>query len=151
MPSSLANQYCQEKVHNTLNVRSSSPEVFCKKGVLRNFAEFTGKHLCIILFLIQSQASACNFIQKETHAQVFSCEFYEISKNTFLIEHSRWLLLQCSKYMKYCKKLEDSLFSLFSSSQMFFKLGVRKNLKTSVLESLCNKVADLQAFVKKRI
>ena len=27
-------------------VRSSHPEVFCKKGVLRNFAKFTGKHLC---------------------------------------------------------------------------------------------------------
>ena len=30
--------------------RSSRPEVFCKKGVLRNFAKFTGKHLCQILF-----------------------------------------------------------------------------------------------------
>ena len=30
---------------------------------------------------------ACNFIKKETLAQVFSCEFYEISKNTFLAEH----------------------------------------------------------------
>ena len=26
--------------------RSSHPEVFFKKGVLRNFAKFTGKHLC---------------------------------------------------------------------------------------------------------
>ena len=26
---------------------------------------------------------ACNFIKKETLAQVFSCEFFEISKNTF--------------------------------------------------------------------
>ena len=26
---------------------------------------------------------ACNFIKKETVAQVFSCEFYEIFKNTF--------------------------------------------------------------------
>ena len=26
--------------------RTSLPEVFCKKGVLRNFAKFTGKHLC---------------------------------------------------------------------------------------------------------
>ena len=25
--------------------------VFCKKGVLRNFAKFTGKHLCQSLFL----------------------------------------------------------------------------------------------------
>ena len=26
--------------------RSSRPEVLCKKSVLRNFAKFTGKHLC---------------------------------------------------------------------------------------------------------
>ena len=25
--------------------RSSRPDVFCKKNVLRNFAKFTGKHL----------------------------------------------------------------------------------------------------------
>ena len=30
--------------------RSSRPEVFCEKGVLRNFAKFTGKHLCQSLF-----------------------------------------------------------------------------------------------------
>ena len=26
--------------------RISHPEVSCKKGVLKNFAKFTGKHLC---------------------------------------------------------------------------------------------------------
>ena len=30
--------------------RSSRPELFCKKGVLRNFSKFTGKHLCQSLF-----------------------------------------------------------------------------------------------------
>ena len=65
------------------NNRSSRPKVFCKKGVLRNFAKFTGKHLCQILFLIRLQAEACIFIKKETLAQVFSSEFYKISKNTF--------------------------------------------------------------------
>ena len=30
--------------------RSSRPEVFCKKGVLRNFAKLTGKHLYQSLF-----------------------------------------------------------------------------------------------------
>ena len=30
-----------------------------------------------------------NFIKKETLAQVFSCEFCKISKNTFLTEHLR--------------------------------------------------------------
>ena len=30
--------------------RSSRPEVFCKKGVIRNFPKFTGKYLCRSLF-----------------------------------------------------------------------------------------------------
>ena len=36
---------------------------------------------------------ACNFIKKETLALVFSCEFREISNNTFFNGHLRWLLL----------------------------------------------------------
>ena len=40
-------------------------------------------------FLIKLQASACNFIKKETLAQVFSCEFCEIYKNTFITEQLR--------------------------------------------------------------
>ena len=35
------------------------------------------------LFLIKLQAEACDFIKKETLAQVFSCVFCEISNNTF--------------------------------------------------------------------
>ena len=31
--------------------RSSRPEMFYKKGVLRNFTKFPGKHLCRSLFL----------------------------------------------------------------------------------------------------
>ena len=31
----------------------------------------------------------CNFIKKEALAQVFSCEFCEIFKNTFFTEHLR--------------------------------------------------------------
>ena len=40
-----------------------------------------------VSFLIKLQAETCSFIKKETLAQVFSCEFYEISKNTFFTEH----------------------------------------------------------------
>ena len=32
---------------------------------------------------MKMQAEACNFIKKKTVAQVFSCEFYEITKNIF--------------------------------------------------------------------
>ena len=38
-------------------------------------------------FLIKFQA--CNFIKKESLAQVFSCEFCEISKDNFFTEHLR--------------------------------------------------------------
>ena len=76
------------------NGRSSRPEVFYKKGVLKNFAKFTGKHQCQSLFLIKLLAEACNLIKKKTLAQVFSYEFCENLKNTFFIEHLLWLVLE---------------------------------------------------------
>ena len=36
-----------------------------------------------LLYLIKLQIETCNFIEKETLTKVFSCEFYEISKNNF--------------------------------------------------------------------
>ena len=40
--------------------RSSRPEVFCKKDILRNFTKFTGKHLCQSLFFNKAaRASGC--------------------------------------------------------------------------------------------
>ena len=38
-------------------------------------------------FIIKLQVKACNFIKKETLAQVFSCEFCEIPKSIFFTEH----------------------------------------------------------------
>ena len=62
--------------------RSSRPEAFFKNGVLRNFAKFTGNHLYQSLFFNKAAESLFLF-KKETLAQVFSCEFCEISKNAF--------------------------------------------------------------------
>ena len=44
-------QFKLVKLSDPSEVKSSRPEVFCRKGVLRNFAKFTGKHLCQSLFL----------------------------------------------------------------------------------------------------
>ena len=30
--------------------QKNPPEMFCKESILRNFAKFTGKHLCYSLF-----------------------------------------------------------------------------------------------------
>ena len=64
--------------------RSSCLEVFCRKGVLRNFANSQKNTCARVFFLIKLQALGLQLYEKkETLAQVFSCEFYEISKNTF--------------------------------------------------------------------
>ena len=57
--------------------------MFCKKDVLRNFAKFTGNTWARVSFLMKLQTWDLQLYQKETLAQVFSCEFSEISKNAF--------------------------------------------------------------------
>ena len=53
--------------YNTYDNQKQPPEVFCKKGVLRNFVKFTGKHLCQVLFYNKVAGP-----KSETLAQVFS-------------------------------------------------------------------------------
>ena len=48
--------------------------------------------MLVLLFL-----QACNVIKKEALSQVFSCQFCEIFKNLFFIEHLRWPLLPTLK------------------------------------------------------
>ena len=75
----------RQKVYTRLGMfyRSSRPDIFCRKDVLRKFEKFTGKHLYQSLYFNKGAGQACNFINIEILAQVFSCEFCEISKNTF--------------------------------------------------------------------
>ena len=63
--------------------RSSRPEVFYKKGVLRNLANFTGKHLCQTFFFNKVAGDGLQLYWKKTLGQAFSCEICEISKNAF--------------------------------------------------------------------
>ena len=46
------------------NAKSSRRIYSVKKGILKNFANFTGKHLYWSLFIIKLQVYACNFIKK---------------------------------------------------------------------------------------
>ena len=61
-----------------------------------------------VYFLIK--LLACNFIKKETLAQVFSSEFFEISKNKLFREHLRWLLLKIMRMV---------LFNFFYAQMKF--------------------------------
>ena len=59
-------------------------ELFCKKGVLGDFGNLTGKHLCWSLFLLELQTwpLGLQLYLKETPKQMFSCGIDIIFKNT---------------------------------------------------------------------
>ena len=73
-------------------LRSCRQDVFCEKGVLRNFSKITAKQLCQSLYFNKVTGQAFNFIKTETYVQVLSCAFCKISKNIFLSEHLLWLV-----------------------------------------------------------
>ena len=62
-------------------LKSSRSQMFFNIGALKNFANFTGKHLCWSLFLIKKLQHRC-----------FPVKFEQIFKNTYFTEHLRWLL-----------------------------------------------------------
>ena len=57
--------------------------MFFKIGVAKNFAMFKRKQLCWSLFLIKLQVFRTRTLLKRNPAQEFSCEYCEISRNTF--------------------------------------------------------------------
>ena len=64
---------------------------FCKKGVLKNFANFTEKHR-VGVFLIKLQVFqflqfSRQVFQKETATQVLSCEVSKTFKSVYFEEH----------------------------------------------------------------
>ena len=91
--------YVRPRAKNSIQVdiytreRGSQQRCSIKKGVLKNFTKFTGKRLCQSIFFNKVIKKFLKFIKKETLAQVFSCEFCEIFKNTFLQNTSGPLLL----------------------------------------------------------
>ena len=62
--------------------RSSRPDVFCKRVLLKILQNLQENACLRVSLLIKLDALAYNFIKKETLAQVFSSEFCELSKNT---------------------------------------------------------------------
>ena len=78
---------CRTQTQQVFSSEAATRGVLFKKVFLeisQNSQEITCAR---VSFLIKLRARACNFFKKETLPQVFSCEFREIFKNTFFIEH----------------------------------------------------------------
>ena len=80
-----------------MNIQKESSGVL-QRGVLINFTKFTGKQLCQIFVFNKIVGLSLQLYQNETLAQVLSCEFYEVSKNTFVIKKP---LVAASEYPSY--------------------------------------------------
>ena len=84
---------------------SSCPELFCKKDVLRNFAKFTGKHLCQSLWI---------------------CEFCDISTNTFSY---RTPLVAASVFWLDTPPLKEKVYILSRGKDSKWKNSRDRNVK----------------------
>ena len=76
--------------------RSSHREVFCKKVALRNFAKFTGKHLCHSLFFNKvAGLTPATLLKKRLWLRCFPVNFAKFlrMRTPFFTEYLRSLLL----------------------------------------------------------
>ena len=75
--------------------RSSCLEVFCRKGVLRYFKKFTGKHLCqSFLFNKVAGLRTVTLLKNRFWYRCFPVNFSKFLKTPSITEHLRWLLLK---------------------------------------------------------
>ena len=73
-----------------------------KKSVLKNFTNYTGKHLCWSLFLIKLQT--CNFIKKRLQHRYFPVKFAKFLTTSILKNICEWLLLNFAYWCHYSAK-----------------------------------------------
>ena len=156
--------------------RNSLPDVLLGKGFLKvcnkfkgehpcqsvisikllcNFTEVTPRHGCCSVILmdifrppIYKDTLACNFIKREALAQVFSCEFCEIPKNTFSYRappvadfvHG---MLQLGLILQ---KVIWFTFSMFFSKNYFLSKWPIKNENFKIFELMPHKFESLWTF-----
>ena len=85
------------KIFQNQNSRSSRPEVFCEKAVLKKSAKFRGKHLCWSLsFNKVAGLRPATLLKERLQQRCFPGNFAKFLRATFLVEHLRWLLLKQS-------------------------------------------------------
>ena len=84
-----------KQYHKDLQIfRSSRPEVFCKKGIQRNFTKFTGKHLCQRLFFNKvAGLRPATLLKKSLWHRCFPVNFAKFLRTPFYKENLWWRLL----------------------------------------------------------
>ena len=117
---------------NVYVIRSSRQRCSVKLAFLE-ISQNSRENTCArVSFLIELQALACNFVKKETLAQVFSREIWGISKNTCFTEHVwttaslLWISKKATKVGKSEKRDPLAFLSLRISNKAV--LGKKPNI-----------------------
>ena len=105
------------------------------KKVFLEISQNSQENTCVKL-------KTCNFIKKETLAQLFACEFCEISKSIFSDSTSRWLLLNSGKTRK---KISTVKFQLLYKNTVITNKYFAKTANQKIFEeySICFKTMQL--------
>ena len=111
--------FCVIIIYPIYSNRSSCPGVFCKKGILKNFTKFTGKHLCQSLFLIKLQALGPDI--RRPWQRCFPVNFAKFLRTPFLTKHLPWLLLS-----KMWLALQFSIFRMSSFIEDFLVISFQQ-------------------------
>ena len=73
------------------------PEEFYEKKVFLKISQNSQENICTrASFLLKMQANRCHLINKETLAQIFSCEYFAIFSRTPFLQNTSGLLLLCN-------------------------------------------------------
>ena len=79
--------------------RSSRSEVLRTKGVLKNFAKSTGKHLCQSFFFNKvADLRLATLLKKRLRHRCFPVSFAKFLRTPFFTEHLQWLLLKITSH-----------------------------------------------------
>ena len=102
--------------------------------ISQNSRENTCARVSFLIKVTGLRPEACNFIKKETLAQVFPVEFAKFLRTPFLTEHLRWLLLQWKVHS--CNETShDNIIRCFKEGLGAFCQGCKTEKPWSKLEA----------------
>ena len=147
--------FCTERAKLLANAfinsqfRSSRLDVFCRKGFHRNFAKFTGKHLCWSPFLNKvAVLKACNFVKKDSGTGVFLWILRNFLEHLFLQNTSGGCFCQfyyASMIWMFCRQDFDIKSSKDTQWRLYMK-HMRNQIKVYSLWMLSLFIKSFRIF-----
>ena len=101
------------------NLQRHSP-----KGVLRNFAKFTGKHLCQSLFFNKVKVMSATLLKKILWNRCFPVSLAKFLRTPFLTEHLRLLNLS---------GINDKICLQIHSASSLYNMAIRSVIEMMML------------------